>query len=157
MSELSLVLPEIGKPDTTEDPKIVTAFTAVQTWANGNVGTTNIAAEGVNEANLVKVAGTVFAVTPETIRSWSARVVRVLATEYEPSASRPANVYVIFAGVETAAAAKLTVGGVEIAEWAPKSETAIVSSNFICPKGVKWKLTTSAGGLTKLESSQMLL
>ncbi len=42
MSELSLVLPEIGKPDTTEDPKIVTAFTAIQTFANGNIGGVNV-------------------------------------------------------------------------------------------------------------------
>ncbi len=42
MSELSLVLPEIGKADRTEDPKIVTAFTQVQTWANGNIGGVNV-------------------------------------------------------------------------------------------------------------------
>ncbi len=45
MSELSLVLPEIGKPDTTEDPKIVTAFTAIQTFANGNIGGVNVEPE----------------------------------------------------------------------------------------------------------------
>lgn len=42
MSELSLVLPEVNKPDKTEDPKIVTAFTQIQTWANGNIGAVNV-------------------------------------------------------------------------------------------------------------------
>ena len=43
MTALSIELPAIGQPDKTQDPKINTAFTAVQTWANGNIGDTNIA------------------------------------------------------------------------------------------------------------------
>ena len=35
MSIMSLVLPTIGQPDSTEDPKINTALSAIQTWTNG--------------------------------------------------------------------------------------------------------------------------
>jgi hypothetical protein len=42
MTTLSLILPEIGKPDHTQDPKIVTALTEIQTWGNGNIGTANL-------------------------------------------------------------------------------------------------------------------
>lgn len=41
MSLLSLVLPTIGQPDSTEDPKLNTALTAIQTWANGNIDPVN--------------------------------------------------------------------------------------------------------------------
>jgi hypothetical protein len=44
MTTLSLILPEIGKPDKTEDPKLNTALTTVQTWANGGIGTSNLEA-----------------------------------------------------------------------------------------------------------------
>lgn len=43
MTTLSLVLPVIGQPDSTEDPKLNTALTAIQTWANGNIDATNLA------------------------------------------------------------------------------------------------------------------
>jgi len=52
MTEVSLVLPEIGKPDKTQDPRINTAFTAIQTWANGNVDSSNLKAEGVENSRL---------------------------------------------------------------------------------------------------------
>jgi hypothetical protein len=45
MSLLSLILPEIGKPDKTEDPKLNTALTSIQTWANGNIGISNLEKE----------------------------------------------------------------------------------------------------------------
>lgn len=44
MSTLSLTLPTIGQPDSTEDPKINDAFTAIETWANGNIDATNFVA-----------------------------------------------------------------------------------------------------------------
>lgn len=52
MTSLSLILPEIGVPDVTEDPKIVTAFSTIQTWANGNIDSANLKAGGVNEDRL---------------------------------------------------------------------------------------------------------
>lgn len=52
MTSLSLVLPEIGVPDLTEDPKIVTAFSTIQVWANGNIDSTNLKAGSVNEDRL---------------------------------------------------------------------------------------------------------
>lgn len=44
MSILSLLKPIIGKPDATEDVKIVNALTAIESWANGNIDGTNISA-----------------------------------------------------------------------------------------------------------------
>lgn len=43
MSLLSLVLPIAGQADSTEDVKVTSALTAIQTWANGNVDATNLA------------------------------------------------------------------------------------------------------------------
>jgi len=43
MSLLSLVLPVLNQPDATEDVKVNNAFTAIQTWANGNIDASNMA------------------------------------------------------------------------------------------------------------------
>ncbi len=42
MTQISLETPEIGKPDKTEDQKIITCFTTVQTAINGNLDSTNL-------------------------------------------------------------------------------------------------------------------
>lgn len=42
MTQLSLTLPEIGKPDKTEDVKLNTALTQIQTWGNGNIDEANL-------------------------------------------------------------------------------------------------------------------
>jgi hypothetical protein len=44
MSVLTLVLPEVGQPDKTQDPKINTAFTAIQSWGNGQIDSSNTSA-----------------------------------------------------------------------------------------------------------------
>lgn len=44
MTQLALVLPVIGQPDSTEDPKLNTALTTIQSWANGNVDSSNLTA-----------------------------------------------------------------------------------------------------------------
>jgi hypothetical protein len=52
MSKLTIVKPEIGKPDASEDPKLINALTAIETWANGQIDSTNLKGEGVDEAAL---------------------------------------------------------------------------------------------------------
>ncbi len=52
MTQISLETPEIGKPDATEDQKIITCFTTIQTAINGNLDSTNIKPEGVTGENL---------------------------------------------------------------------------------------------------------
>lgn len=42
MTIISLELPEIGKPDKTQDPKINTAFSTIQNWANGFIDEENL-------------------------------------------------------------------------------------------------------------------
>ena len=54
MSKLTITKPIIGKPDSTEDPKIVTAYDTLETWANGNIDSTNIKNEGVENASIKK-------------------------------------------------------------------------------------------------------
>jgi hypothetical protein len=44
MSLLTLVKPIIGKPDSTEDVKLVNALTAIEAWANGQIDSTNLKA-----------------------------------------------------------------------------------------------------------------
>lgn len=43
MGLLSYLVPELNKPDKTEDPKIANALTAILAWANGEVDASNFA------------------------------------------------------------------------------------------------------------------
>jgi hypothetical protein len=42
MSLLSLVKPIIGRPDSTEDVKLINALTAIEAWSNGGIGEENL-------------------------------------------------------------------------------------------------------------------
>lgn len=42
MGTISLSIPQTGQPNSTEDPKIATDFTTIQTWANGNIDVSNL-------------------------------------------------------------------------------------------------------------------
>jgi hypothetical protein len=44
MGTISLPLPVVGSPDATEEPKIPSALSTIETWANGNIDTTNLSA-----------------------------------------------------------------------------------------------------------------
>lgn len=44
MSLLTLIKPILGKPDATEDVKLVNALTAIEAWANGQIDHTNLTA-----------------------------------------------------------------------------------------------------------------
>jgi hypothetical protein len=44
VSVLSVILPTIGQPDSTEDVKLNNALTAIQTWGNGNIDASNFTA-----------------------------------------------------------------------------------------------------------------
>jgi hypothetical protein len=56
MSKLTIIKPEVGKPDATEDVKIVNALTAIENWANGLIDSTNITKEGVETAAIKVLA-----------------------------------------------------------------------------------------------------
>lgn len=44
MGIISLSIPQVGLPNSTEDPKIASDFNTIMTWANGNVDLTNLSA-----------------------------------------------------------------------------------------------------------------
>lgn len=52
MTELSVQTPEVGQPDSTEDPKVANAITAIRAWANGNISGSNILAHSILEEDL---------------------------------------------------------------------------------------------------------
>jgi len=53
MGQISLETANIGQSDSTEEPKLVRNFTVLQTWANGNIDTNNLApAAGIRAAQL---------------------------------------------------------------------------------------------------------
>ncbi len=53
MSKLTLTVPTTGELNTVAEPKVDTALSTIQTWANGEIeGTNNLKAEGVTETNL---------------------------------------------------------------------------------------------------------
>lgn len=52
MTKLTIVKPSTGELNTVADPKVVTALSVIETWANGEVGTNNITAKSITEAML---------------------------------------------------------------------------------------------------------
>src|SRR6185312_11970680 len=52
MSQLSIVMPTVGLPDTTEDVKVINAFTAIQNVVNGNLDGTNLSAAAAQSAGV---------------------------------------------------------------------------------------------------------
>jgi hypothetical protein len=52
MANISLTLPTIGAPNTTEDVKVRNALAAIQADYNGGINDTNIAAGGLTEAKM---------------------------------------------------------------------------------------------------------
>jgi hypothetical protein len=94
LTELSLVLPEIGKADKTQDPRIVTALTAITTFANGNIDSSNIKPSSIEEGSIKEGAVTGKKLGAETVRllsgaTYSALTGGTSAKEEEPSATRP--------------------------------------------------------------------
>jgi hypothetical protein len=52
MTKLTLTKPEVGGKNTTEEPKVGNALTAIEQWANGEIDTTNLKNGGVEEVDL---------------------------------------------------------------------------------------------------------
>lgn len=83
MTKLSLTKPETGKLNTVEEPKVATAFTAIETVVNGELeGTNNIKAEGVTEANLTAAVQTLL-----NAKSFAAMTVNVKSAAAVTAAS----------------------------------------------------------------------
>jgi hypothetical protein len=65
MTKLTLAVPSVGEKVTVAEPKVDTCFTTIQTWANGEIDSTNLKAEGIEESKLAKglvekLGGTIF-------------------------------------------------------------------------------------------------
>lgn len=52
MSKLTIPAPVVGEKVTAAEPKVGTDITTIETWANGEIDSTNIKAEGITEADL---------------------------------------------------------------------------------------------------------
>lgn len=59
MGQISIPIPVTGQPNSTEDVKIASALTTIETWANGNVDATNLTAGLAQSAIVNQVAQTV--------------------------------------------------------------------------------------------------
>lgn len=71
MTTLSLVLPQIGQPDTTEDVKLINGLTAIQSVINGNLDSTNLSAAtsqsaGVNASGQTVKGSSIIATSQST-------------------------------------------------------------------------------------------
>jgi hypothetical protein len=181
MSLLSLILPEIGLPDKTQDPKIVTAFSTIQTWANGEIGTANLENESVTEPKIATGAVSAAkigtgAVTESKIganavsdakiiggkalaatgNSYSARAEFTLGAEHEVIGTRSA---FVVTDVECKAHGFVTyfVGGKEIAEIYAEGSPQRLSVSFWVPVGQKWEARVTTGSAEKLNASYLVL
>lgn len=135
MSVLSLILPTIGQPDSTEDPKINTALTAIQTWANGNIDLTNM----TSAANSAILQASTNVTTPT----------RVFGTPYQPNTTRPVMVLMTVQLPSTASATLYIAATSSF----PSAYGALVSSpgsmysavTTLVPAGWWYQLTVVSG------------
>lgn len=58
MTKLTLIKPEIGQKNLTEEPKVSNAFTAIEQWANGEIDSTNIKNESLTEEDFATAVKT---------------------------------------------------------------------------------------------------
>ena len=81
MGNISLNIPQVGLSDSTEDPKIATNFTTIQTAINGNLDATNLAASAAQAAGVNQAGQTVKGATNiATSESTSSTSYTTLAT-----------------------------------------------------------------------------
>lgn len=143
MSKLTITKPEIGKPDATEDVKLVNALTAIETWANGQIDSTNLKGEGVETA----------AVKNENITKGklSKELQELLATTFSVYVSWGliAEAGTITTGSGNFTAAKIGTGEYEI-KWTAEKEHAGYAVVAMCSN------STSAHVLTLKERTKTL-
>lgn len=58
MTKLTLIKPEIGQKNLTEEPKVGNAFTAIEQWANGEIDSSNIKNESLTEEDFATAVKT---------------------------------------------------------------------------------------------------
>ncbi len=181
MSLINLVLPEINKPDKTEDPKVTTALTTLQSWANGNIDSTNLKTEGIEPKSLEKEKLTSSQIKPESIKAaslehkiigdeqvvtnralvvtnnvYSAQETKSFATEYTPSATRFTQVILncLHNGEKLDGFLVVYCGGVVICNQNFAGvNNPYLGFSFLCPPGKTWKAT----GEGELKSSYLFL
>jgi|SRR6266704_1848208 len=141
MSELTYSLPEIGVADFTQDPRILTAFTNILTWAAGQIDGTNIKEGGLEGRNCNKEipkleAGATYS---ETTRAANA--------EWVPSAIRPT--VLNFLGKQKLAASSMTVKVNGIAAQVVEAEAGAVELFTLSITGIY----VPAGAAVKLEGT----
>jgi hypothetical protein len=154
VSLLSLVLPVLKQPDKTEDPKINTAFTTIQTWANGNIESSNVKPESLAAVSLSKGLGG--AVSGETSAApYTARTEVTINTNHKgPSTTRPAWANIGFQMTAQSGfgiGAQLFLGGVLVEEWFVAENTvngkAIPFSTAVwLGAGEEWQLKSAFEG-----------
>ncbi len=76
---------------------------------------------------------------------YSAPVGRALATEFEPSATRPNFVALAIGGAAGEWDAKIFCGAVEIGKMTAQPTAATQCCGFVCPAGKVWKVTSTKG------------
>lgn len=145
MTELSLTLPELGKPDKTQDPKIVTALTTIQNLINGNLDITNFPK----------------AISTTSPAAYTPRIEVTTSSKHaNPSSTRPAQVNIDFNMTAVSSfgiVGRLHVGGVIVSEFFcdEKVQGGIrIGTGFWLAPSEEWELEpngTEAGG-AKLSS-----
>jgi|ERR1700722_1841075 len=92
---------------------------------------------------------------PKREQEYSGLAGRTVATEYEPSATRPVQVSLTVALTGGSSEARVFCGGTEIARFAPTATTTFPYS-FICNPRQKWEWTKPSGTVV-VESSYLIL
>jgi hypothetical protein len=85
MAKLTITPPSTGEKDSVAEPKVGTALKAIETWANGEVGTSNIAAGNVTEAmlatavqeKLTSLTGIVYATSAVSLEGVSGKLYKM--------------------------------------------------------------------------------
>ncbi len=146
MTKLTVSPPVVGTKDSVAEPAVGTALTTIETWANGQIDSSNIKAEGV-EGKAVNKEIPKFTGAEYKSKTYSSAEAEA---GVEPSATRPSYVSLYFKGKsgETMEIGTIKVGPVTIGEIKiPKvaAETPASTIGFPVPFAVKWSLSGVAG------------
>lgn len=153
MGSISLQIPVIGQPASTEDPKVASNFGVIQTAINGGLDTTNLS----STANIAQSQ-----INVSTVGTTLATPTRTIATPYIPNATRPTMVYVTVS-TNTSATADISIaapGGSPSAALlfaTPSGVTGRISFTFLCPAAWSYTIVQAAGVVTVLNVVEQTL
>ncbi len=153
MTKLTVSPPVVGTKDSVAEPAVGTALTTIETWANGQIDSSNIKAEGVEgkavNKEIPKVTGA----------NYGTLTARATGAKYLASATRPTWVTVNIKneGAAPTTELEILVNTILIAKFTYVAKTeSTVPYSFLVPAALEWEPKIKTGTFS-VESSYLVL